>query len=381
MTRDLICLMCPNGCRLTVVSDSAGGFQVSGNRCEKGLGFVRHILRGEGASFGRGRIIPAGERRVYPLGTIQKIGALWDLSVHSLRPHLIPEGSPERTLFRVVIEDAQGELFTIEEIPSGTYHHKMRIIRTLEALSGKGLKKVIPYRMGQGGQYIQPFGESLWQLVPFVTGEVLDRERYLYEGWRARELAAFLFQMKGKAAGLSLLSSEKPFSLKKYIYDLFHQIERHELALLPRIKPVLSFLEERFMPSVESLPLSFCHGDFHPLNMIWGKDRLNAVIDWEFLGEKPEMYDAANMVGCLGMEHPSSLVSDLVVNFIRELKTAGLFSDISWEHFPDLVLALRFAWLSEWLRKKDTEMIALELDYMDLWIDEKSRIIRAWQGT
>ena len=45
--------------------------------------------------------------------------------------------------------------------------------------------------------------------------------------------------------------------------------------------------------------MAFAHGDYHPLNVIWTKAGIAAVIDWEFSGLKPEMYDAAILVGCL----------------------------------------------------------------------------------
>ncbi|BBO77311.1 hypothetical protein DSCW_47280 [Desulfosarcina widdelii] len=34
-----------------------------------------------------------------------------------------------------------------------------------------------------------------------------------------------------------------------------------------------------------------------------------------------------------------------------------------------LMLAIRFAWLSEWMRKNDRPMIQLEADYMSLLLD------------
>ena len=84
------------------------------------------------------------------------------------------------------------------------------------------------------------------------------------------------------------------------------------------------------------------------------------------------------MVGCLGVEHPSSLVGDLVTNLIAQVKAAGIFADISWDHFIEFVVALRFAWLSEWLRKEDREMIALELDYLELLIQNRDLLAREW---
>ena len=63
---------------------------------------------------------------------------------------------------------------------------------------------------------------------------------------------------------------------------------------------------------------------------------------------------------------------------IAKLKASGIYSALSWEHFQGLVLALRFAWLSEWLRKNDEEMIALELDYMELLIENETFLREKW---
>ncbi|MBF0123056.1 MAG: phosphotransferase [Candidatus Omnitrophica bacterium] len=378
MSRDFICLMCPNGCHLITTLKSDGAVEVVGNRCDKGLGFARNVLKSEGLK-PVGRIISGKARPSYPQATLREIAKFWGISLKAIRTNLIPEGSPERTVFRVVLEDEDKRFFTLEEIVPGSYHNKMRIIRTLESLSQKGMGKIAPYRLGAEEQYIQKYTEGFWQLVPFVPGVALDRERYLYEGWRAKGLSAFLIELRQKTLGDPFFSQDKSFSMKTYIYTLLHQIERHHPQIMPRVKEVVLFLGKGFMSVFDGLPVSFCHGDFHPLNMIWGKDDLHAVIDWEFSGVKPEVYDAANMVGCLGMEHPSSLISDLVVNFIRDLKAANLFSGNSWEHFLEFVIALRFAWLSEWLRKNDEEMISLELDYMELLIQEREQFYRAWK--
>jgi len=41
---------------------------------------------------------------------------------------------------------------------------------------------------------------------------------------------------------------------------------------------------------------------------------------------------------------------------------------MGWQFFPEYLLALRFAWLSEWLRQKDKEMIEMEEAYMKLLV-------------
>jgi len=54
------------------------------------------------------------------------------------------------------------------------------------------------------------------------------------------------------------------------------------------------------------------------------------------------------------------------------MKEAGIISKTSWRYLVEFIVALRYAWLSEWLRQKDTEMISLELDYMRLLIENKN---------
>jgi len=41
-------------------------------------------------------------------------------------------------------------------------------------------------------------------------------------------------------------------------------------------------------------------------------------------------------------------------------------------------VALRFSWLAEWPWQKDKEMIRLELDYMELLIENKNDLEKAW---
>ncbi|MDR2159904.1 MAG: DUF1667 domain-containing protein [Treponema sp.] len=38
--KELLCIVCPNGCRLRV-EESGGGIQVAGNQCKRGIDFAR----------------------------------------------------------------------------------------------------------------------------------------------------------------------------------------------------------------------------------------------------------------------------------------------------------------------------------------------------
>ncbi len=370
--------MCPNGCHLFCHSRSGGIVEIKGNQCDKGLAFARSVLKGAELSSGA-RLVPGQGRVTFSADDLRLIFAQWGLVFRGLRPHLTPEGSPERTVFRAVIEDDKGSLFILEQVDPAIFHTKMKIIRTLALLSERGLPAIVPYCFSKEGQAIVRHGEGLWQVVPFTPGVRLDREAYLYEAWRGDVLSSFLKGLRDKAQGMPAFAGDEVFSIKRYIYSLVAQIQRHQPRLAAEVRAVMAFLEQDLMKVHDVLPVAFCHGDFHPLNIVWGKEDIQAVIDWEFLGVKPEIYDVANMVGCLGMEHPSSLTGPLVCGFIGQLRQEGVFAEASWRIFVEFVVALRFAWLSEWLRKKDEEMIALELDYMRLLIAGRDEFCKAWK--
>jgi homoserine kinase type II len=102
------------------------------------------------------------------------------------------------------------------------------------------------------------------------------------------------------------------------------------------------------------------------------------VIDWEFLRYKPEIYDIAMTIGCLGMEKPQSLTGDLVFEFVKRFRESGLIAERSWSYLFEFVLALRFAWLSGLLKRSDPEMIELEAVYIQLLLDNREIFIRSW---
>ncbi len=156
-------------------------------------------------------------------------------------------------------------------------------------------------------------------------------------------------------------------------------MKAHEPKMYDRYSPFLEFLEQEFMDAHHGLPQKFCHGDFHPLNVLWDQNRIRAVIDWEFTGLKPDCYDAANLVGCAGIENPEGLGMPMVTTFLRKIRKAGIISPIGWQYFPEYILALRFAWLSEWLRKKDREMLKLEAAYMGLLIQHMEELRSIWE--
>lgn len=311
--------------------------------------------------------------------SITSAAAQWNLSVTNIRRNIPIAGSPERCELRFVIECDDEATYLLESVFDTDVYHKLNIISCLNFLFGKKLPGINPYICTTKREYIVNCDSRFWQLSPFVQGIAPDRPEYVFDKWRGRVLAEFLIELRIKSKELPRFNSLTAFSIKNYIYKLIAQIKINDPDVLIKIRPVISLLENRFMKVHDSLPVSFCHGDFHPLNIIWSKDSIRAVIDWEFLGIKPEIYDAANLIGCIGIENPEGLTGELAYDFIAALKEAGLISGISWELFHEFVVAVRFAWLSEWLRHKDHEMIELETVYMNLLTDNSELLKNTWK--
>lgn len=370
----LICRECPNGCNLALVWKDAENVSVAGNQCSDGVIFASRVIRRDK----KAHIHAAKETPLYSKETLRTVASLWQVRLEKLHPHIPVQGSPERSAFRVVLEDKNDNFFVLEQVSVKSVERKKQIAATLDFLSKNNLGHIQPYLAGEKGKCVIQYKDHFWQMIPFVQGVPLDREKYMYEEWRGPALAAFLIALRRKSKNMHLDHSRHVFSLKDYIYKLIREINLYDKNINAEINDIACFLEQDFMPAYEKLPVAFCHGDYHPLNIIWSADDMKCVIDWEFSGCKREIYDAANLIGCIGVEDPRSLTGGLVKSFISGMADARLISKTSWKYLVEFIVALRFAWLSEWLRRKDAEMISLELDYMRLLIENKNRLQKAW---
>lgn len=310
---------------------------------------------------------------------ISEILLAWGIIFRAVRPELDVAGSPERTEFRIVVEDDLHRLYLLEAVAPALVGHKNNIIAALANLKQCNIPYIQPYLITPQKQNIVNFESRAWQLVPYIEGTVLDRPAYTREGWRGRILADFLLEMKRKTGPIPGFDAARPFSLIYFIREFLEKLHKHEPQLLDRVQPAVNLLRSSFFAAHDQMPVTFCHGDYHPLNVIWSEKGIKAVIDWEFLGYKAELYDVANMIGCLGMEDPSCLTGDLVFEFIHTAITSGLWHKNSWQSLFEFVLALRFAWLSEWLRKPDPDMIELEMVFIELLLDNRKIIEKAWE--
>ena len=305
---------------------------------------------------------------------LAQLSKQWNKKFVRLRPDLPLSGSPERSIWRNVVETVDGDLYVLEKIPSRKFGRKRRIAQVLQQLSICGLQKIVPYATNGQREFVPLIDHGLWQLCPFIKGVELNRPKYTLDGWRGKKTASFLIAFNDICRNHDIPEASPQFSIAAYCLDLFSFIEKKHPELTEPYQPFMDHLENNFFPVHDHLPVCFCHGDFHPLNIIWGERSIRAVIDWEFCGVKPEIYDLANLLGCLGMENPKSFWGPFVKELVDTLQRKNIYSAESWRTLLDLMLAIRFAWLNEWIRKKDQPMIRLESDYMTLLLSHQSSL-------
>ncbi|HPG38927.1 MAG TPA: aminoglycoside phosphotransferase family protein [bacterium] len=302
----------------------------------------------------------------------------WNLHLKCLHPEISVAGSSERTAYRTVVETQQSHFYIVEEILAAQLDHKRLIQNILFFLHSNRLQFAEPYIRSNSGNAICEVESRFWQIIPFIDGIPLVRPAYIDDTWRGREMAHFLTALKDSSAGIESLITKPPFSIKEYVIDFIKKLQIHNPELTGNVDEIFLHLEKTFFDRHDELEIGFCHGDYHPLNIIWSETGIRRVIDWEFAGFKPVLYDIANMLGCLGMEHPRSLVNAVTRQFLHHLFKSKFLNINHLECLPEFILALRFAWLAEWLRKTDTEMIKLELTYMFLLLDNREKILKNW---
>ena len=304
----------------------------------------------------------------------QNITEHWNIKFQKERTDIKISGSPERTEFRTIIQDEKNKLYILENICEELYKHKLIICKTLDYFNKKGLKKIQPYIKNNNQEFITEINNEYWQIIPFIKNHPLKRPEYVFEKWRGPLLADFLTELWIYGKNITFFDKSNPFDLIQYYNDMTYKMEEYNKKEYNKLRKCIKFLEKDFLEIYYEIPIIFCHGDYHPINIIWAKNNIKSVIDWEFLGYKPEIYDIANLLGCLGIEEPTSLINNLAKSFITKIKENETISKLSFEYLIEFIIMLRFAWLSEWFRKKDNEMINLEIKYMNLLIENKDII-------
>lgn len=300
--------------------------------------------------------------------------ALWGLSFDGEEGDEAIQGSPERTVARTVIRDGQGSRWILERIAPDDVTRKQEIALRLSALNASGMPNVHPFLCAKNGELTVDVDSGSWMLRPFLEGVKLQRPDYLQDLWRADAMANWLLQLREHTK-----DRDGPvFSIADYAEERMSTWRRQYPRLAEKLEYSFSRLRKNFFPVHSQLPVAFCHGDYHPLNIVWGRHSIRSVIDWEFCGQKPELYDAALLLGCFGFDDPDSLISEISIQLVRILRDSGIYSEKSWRSLFELMATIRFGWMSEWIRRKDHDAIDMEILYMEILLSQKEFIRSKW---
>ena len=288
----------------------------------------------------------------------------------------IPAGSPERVLRRFVLQSTTSdEKFVFEGSDMHRRGHREEQARFLERLKQNGCGHILPWLRTKDGDFGKTTEFFYWQCRRYASGLELDRENYGNDAWRGKVLADFLVDLKKASNGI--VDKSHPFYISDYIHSLMPKIKERNPALHSDLSPIFEELHH-FLHDEKTLRLCFCHGDYHPLNVLWGENELTGVIDWEFAGIKPVLYDIANMTGCVGMDNPEFLTGNLVMTFLTRLQHDSFIDKEEIRALPEYMAALRFAWMREWCWRNEKEMMIQELDYIWLLLDNRKLLADRW---
>lgn len=311
---------------------------------------------------------------------IEQILTNWSLAFRALRKDITFYGSPERCKERYAVEDTDNNVYILEKLHESEAGHKEKVARIVNFFHDKGIC-CAPYTKTTSETYVVKHNDSSYLLSKFIQGTPIQRPEYTADAWRAKSIGSFLINLHNISTSEKNTLSEETidtFSLKKQIPSFAHKISHFNPEITARLTPILNFIEKELLNTYDALPVGFSHGDVHIMNIIWEEKDIKAVIDWEFFGYKPEMYDLALCIGCIGIEHPNYLQDAMATTLIQTVKESGIYEDISWRNLYPLIVAIRLVWLEFWLKAKDVDMTNLELTYLEVLIKEQEYLKKVW---
>ncbi|MGM0508927.1 MAG: phosphotransferase [Fusobacteriota bacterium] len=290
----------------------------------------------------------------------------YGINFKNFREDINITGSPSRTANRFIFESKKENLFILEKIKFEDIKTKKRILKNLSILHNYKLP-VEKYCLNLNNEYLTEYKLRNFQLKKYIPGIPLERPNYLNQKWRAIKSAEFLVNLyKISKNNEDLNISSYKGNLKENIINMISDFRKKDGIYNQKLKFIMKYIESTFLEYEPKLPKRFCHGDYHPLNIIWGSQHINSVIDWEFSGLNYDIYDVANFISCVGMEDPKFINGKFNKVFLNEIKSSNIIEESSWKYLNSFIIALRFGgWLSHWLKKRDPEMINLEISYLN----------------
>jgi homoserine kinase type II len=86
--------------------------------------------------------------------SLKAVALRLQIKLKNIREDIPIQGSPERSLFRVALEDIEGKYFVLEQISAKSLARKKNIAATLANLSRNNLSRIQPYLANEKGEFI-----------------------------------------------------------------------------------------------------------------------------------------------------------------------------------------------------------------------------------
>ncbi len=278
---------------------------------------------------------------------------------------MTPQGSPGRSRTRTVFADTGGKLYAAEGFEPEKQAHRAALNLKMEFLARQGAA-VTPYLRTAAGGHGAEAGGIFFQVRPWTEAQPAPRENIGDDRNFGKQCGEFLLRLKDISRRPDFPPPERTdFNFADYLPALETLAKKRMPEILPAIAEITDSIRD-FLEIEPFLPKEFAHGDFHPANILMRNGSITAVIDWEFCGRKTAGYDAALMLGCLGIDNPGWLNGPAAAAMLEFLKEHDCMKKISREYLPQLTAAVRLGWLGEWIECGDLELIRRELEFSAL---------------
>jgi homoserine kinase type II len=203
-----------------------------------------------------------------------------------------------------------------------------------------------------------------------VEGRVTERPLYASQEERGQAVASWLGELALRSTNIALRLPDDRFSYIDFLLGLEKKLRLHDATVHARVETAFRYLDTALKARLEEIPTAFAHGDLHALNIVWGASgNINAVIDWEFCGMRPQGYDAALFMGCIAMEDPALIGDACAVRLMHDLRAACVYAPATFAAMPALIIAGRLAWLSDWLHRGIDDMVDAECTLINILLN------------
>ncbi|HNW82296.1 MAG TPA: phosphotransferase [bacterium] len=291
---------------------------------------------------------------------------IWNIEFDSIIDANI-YGALSRMAGRTAVLDKNGRKYLVEKHHFWNLDKKLKIAENIEIINSSGFSVCTPYLKNKEGKAACEFKNRVWMIQPFIENDLLKRPDYLDDWTKGKNAAVALLKLYEVTSDRKMNDIIEGFSLVTHTEDLISKIKKSYPEIHTELKDVIHIIEQLFNRSIKDSRLIFCHGDYHPMNILWKNDTVVSVIDWEFSGYRPALTDVANIIGCAGFENRNAIDRDFVKEFIKIIENSGFFSDSELKNLMLFVLGFRFSgWLNEWINDRDIEMIQREINYLKI---------------